>query len=212
MVVSPPSNENLFDPHTWYAGIFQTLLPGSVSPEFFSSYSAEAVPAFLLHFIRQPIYLFLIADVFKLNAYMCGITFFKVGQYVSEGCGSKANQITGMKFLIEIRFRKPKEGQLNIGPLSFRVRIDWSLPADVLCYDNQGLNDMPSTPHPPDIYRVNINTNRFLQTGKTGAAPTLLPFPLATTLLKAKSNPSKTSASQGQHFPGCSQNPCKGFR
>ena len=47
---------------------------------------------------------------------MCGITFFKVGQYVSEGCGSKANQITGMKFLIEIRFRKPKEGQLNIGP------------------------------------------------------------------------------------------------
>src|SRR5207247_646763 len=70
---------------------------------------------FLFYFIGQPVYFFLIADVFKFYTHMRGIAFFQVVVNIAEGGSAKANQVAGMKYFIKIGFSKAIETYFNIG-------------------------------------------------------------------------------------------------
>src|ERR1700722_1629059 len=90
----------------------------------------KGVEEFLFHLRREPVDLFLVADVLKFDAYVVGIAFLEMGEDGPKGRRSQADEVTGEEVLVEVLFGKAVEGEVKIGAAAF----SW---ADGVCFSQE---------------------------------------------------------------------------
>ena len=68
------------------------------------------------HFVGEPIYFFLVADVFEFDTDMAGIAFLQMCEDIAERGGTQPDEVTGEKLFVHVFFGKTKKAQFEVGP------------------------------------------------------------------------------------------------
>jgi len=82
-------------------------------------FQGKGVQEFLLHFVGEPVDLFLFTDIFEFDAHMVGIAFLQVPQDLPEGGCAQADEVAGKEVLIQVFFGESIESQVEIGASVF---------------------------------------------------------------------------------------------
>ena len=67
-----------------------------------------------LHFIGEPVYLFLVADVFEFDTHVRSVAFLQVSKDVTKRSGTQTNQVAGEEILIEILVCEMEKGKVQV--------------------------------------------------------------------------------------------------
>src|SRR6185312_12627750 len=70
----------------------------------------------MLHFIGEPVDLFLFADIFELNADMPRVALLQVCKNIRQRRCAQADQVARIKGFLHVVIRKTEEGEIQVGP------------------------------------------------------------------------------------------------
>src|SRR5205809_2758320 len=107
----------------------------------FLCFDRKRIGKFFFYFIRKPVNLFLIADIFEFNTNMRSVTGFKMIQNITQGCFTQPNEIACSKSFVEICFIQPKKRKVEVCSAVFSF-------TDRICISNQ-MTFIPVTENKP---------------------------------------------------------------